>query len=388
MTIDLSPTSGRAEVDAALLLLSRLGVTPEDLIAGAAGVRKQVPTFADYVPQVAAATSPGTLKAYGSYWNKVVEHWGSRQLTEPSPLEIQQLGKQLRAARTIRRNGRGGASAEENYVAAMRCLYRRAVADGFLSDAENPAAKVTKPRRQPNTRRAMPDARLVGGMELSEQVPLDEVLLMGLDVGRLHLWVFVGLRYAQNMSLLILSCQRVWFACEGSHGSRHFIDLGLDVGGGGTDLAGVFAMPGEGASDRIADGAFDPRDDRVSQPVRGDALGGDPGQVLADALPEVVVPAVGDRSAVVVPQQLRGAGRIAVATLVPVRQQRPHQGRRDRLPALGAALLMQPDQALLRVQVTSARPTPRCRNPSARAHFDEASSEVHSRSPVRSSPHL
>jgi len=45
-------------------------------------------------------------------------------LDEPGPLDIERLGKQLRAARVIRRNGRGGAGAEENYVAAMRCLYR------------------------------------------------------------------------------------------------------------------------------------------------------------------------------------------------------------------------------------------------------------------------
>jgi integrase/recombinase XerC len=36
-----------------------------------------VPTFAEFVPQVAAATSAGTLRAYGTYWNRVVEQWGS-----------------------------------------------------------------------------------------------------------------------------------------------------------------------------------------------------------------------------------------------------------------------------------------------------------------------
>jgi integrase/recombinase XerC len=158
MSIDLS--SGRAEVDAALLLLGKLGVSPQDLIAGAAASRPPVPTFAVFVPQVVAATSPGTLKAYGTYWNRVVEKWGTRALTEPGPLEIEGLGKEIRGGRVIRRNGRGGAGAEENFVAAMRCLYRRAVANGYLSEAENPAAKVAKPRRQASTRRALPDARL------------------------------------------------------------------------------------------------------------------------------------------------------------------------------------------------------------------------------------
>lgn len=153
-------TTTRPEVEAALLVLAKLGVSPADLAAGAAASRPPVPTFAEFVPQVAAAITPGTLKAYGSYWDRVVEQWGSRRLDEPSPLEIERLGKQIRANRVIRRNGRGGSSAEENYVAAMRCLYRRAVDNGLLTDAENPAAKVAKPRRQASTRRALPDVRL------------------------------------------------------------------------------------------------------------------------------------------------------------------------------------------------------------------------------------
>lgn len=152
--------TGRPEVDAALVLLEKLGVSPADLMAGASAARPAVPTFAEFVPQVAAATSTGTLKAYGTYWNRVVERWGDRHINEPSPLEIEQLGKVLRAGRVIRRNGRDGSGAEENYIAAMRCLYRRAVANGLLTEAENPAAKVAKPRRGENNRRALPDTRL------------------------------------------------------------------------------------------------------------------------------------------------------------------------------------------------------------------------------------
>ncbi|WP_306209586.1 tyrosine-type recombinase/integrase [Actinoplanes sp. RD1] len=158
MTIDAG--SGRPEVEAALVLLGKLGLSPDDLVAGAVAARPPVPTFAEFVPQVAAATSVGTLKAYSSYWNRVVEKWGTRRINEPTPLEIEQLGKDLRANRVIRRNGRDGSSAEENYVSAMRRLYRRAVANGFIAEADNPAMKVAKPRRQENNRRALPDARL------------------------------------------------------------------------------------------------------------------------------------------------------------------------------------------------------------------------------------
>jgi integrase/recombinase XerC len=59
-----------------------------------------------------------------------------------------------------RRNARGGRSAEEHLVAALRCLYQRAVDDGLIASADNPARKVAKPRRLPTTRRALPDNRL------------------------------------------------------------------------------------------------------------------------------------------------------------------------------------------------------------------------------------
>jgi hypothetical protein len=59
-----------------------------------------------------------------------------------------------------RRNARGGRSAEEHLVAAVRCLSRRAVDDGLIAEADNPARKVAKPRRLPTTRRALPDTRL------------------------------------------------------------------------------------------------------------------------------------------------------------------------------------------------------------------------------------
>jgi len=152
--------ASRADLDAALLLIARLGVSPADLIAGAAASRPVVPTFAEFIPLVAAATTKGTRKAYGSYWNRILEAWGERRLDEPTALEIELLGKQIRAARLVRRNGRGGASSEEHFVAAIRCVYRRAIANGYFAEADNPAARVPKPRRLASSRRAVPDDRL------------------------------------------------------------------------------------------------------------------------------------------------------------------------------------------------------------------------------------
>jgi len=151
--------SQQAAADAALLLLERMGLSPADLLA-AARDRPDVPTFAEYVPVVSAAVSAGTRRAYGSYWNRVIGHWGQRRLDEVTPSEIRQLMAHVKTHVVARRNARGGRSAAEHLVAALRCLYQRAVDDGLIAEADNPARKVAKPRRLPSTRRAVPDTRL------------------------------------------------------------------------------------------------------------------------------------------------------------------------------------------------------------------------------------
>jgi site-specific recombinase XerD len=151
--------SQQAVVEAALVLLERMGLSPADL-ASVPRARPELPTFAEYVPVVSASVSDGTRRAYGSYWNRIVEHWGARRLDEPTPSEIRQLMAHVKTHVVARRNARGGRSAEEHLVAALRCLYRRAEDDGLIAEADNPARKVAKPRRLPSTRRAMPDTRL------------------------------------------------------------------------------------------------------------------------------------------------------------------------------------------------------------------------------------
>ena len=61
-----SASSQQAVVEAALVLLERMGLTPADLVAVPRD-RAEVPTFAEYVPVVSAAVSAGTRRAYGSY---------------------------------------------------------------------------------------------------------------------------------------------------------------------------------------------------------------------------------------------------------------------------------------------------------------------------------
>ena len=121
--------SQQAAVDAALVILERMGLSPADLTA-VPRQRASLPTFADYVPVVSAAVTDGTRKAYGSYWNRVVEQRGTRRLDEPTPSEIRQLMKHVRSHVVPRRNARGGRGAAENLIAALRCLYRHAEETG------------------------------------------------------------------------------------------------------------------------------------------------------------------------------------------------------------------------------------------------------------------
>jgi len=141
--------SQQAAVEAALVLLEQMGLSPADLTA-VPMARKPAPTFGEYVPVVSAAVSAGTRRAYGSYWNRILDQWGDRRLDEPTPSEIRQLMAYVKTHVVARRNARGGRSAQEHLVAALRCLYQRAVDDGLIAEADNPARKVAKPRHPPS----------------------------------------------------------------------------------------------------------------------------------------------------------------------------------------------------------------------------------------------
>lgn len=166
--------------------MRRLGVTAEDVQAAGRAVRGDVPTFAEYVPVVSAAVGSGARRAYEPYWRVVVEQWGDRRLDEVSAAEVSGLAGQRREAAVKRRNGRGGGGAAEHLVAALRCLYSRAVADGVVPAGCNPAGEVAKPRRPvPNGGRVLTDGELTEintvVAETGDDPDLDVLLL------RLHL---------------------------------------------------------------------------------------------------------------------------------------------------------------------------------------------------------
>ena len=86
-------SAGRPEIDAALVLLSKLGLTLDDLVAGSAANRPAVPTFAEFVPLLTEAVTAGTKRAYSSYWNTLVREWGDRHINEPSQLDLSRLAR-------------------------------------------------------------------------------------------------------------------------------------------------------------------------------------------------------------------------------------------------------------------------------------------------------
>lgn len=147
------------DIEAARLLLQRIGVTPQQLLQPEAST-EPVPTFGEYIGRVSDAVSSGTRRAFSTYWNRILVVWRDRRLDEPTALEIQQLAESTKTAAVPRRNSRGGRSAAEHLIASLRCVYRYAVADGLIAESDNPATRVSKPRRLASTRHALPDHRL------------------------------------------------------------------------------------------------------------------------------------------------------------------------------------------------------------------------------------
>lgn len=154
-----SAPAGASEIEAARVLLARLGVSPAALLAEESSGTPP-PSFAEYVPAVAEAMREGTRRAYGPYWTRIVEAWGSRRLDEPTAMDVKHLAEQVRRRAVVRQNSRGGRGAAEHLISALRCIYQHAVADGLVQASEDPAVRVPKPRRLPSTRHALPDARV------------------------------------------------------------------------------------------------------------------------------------------------------------------------------------------------------------------------------------
>src|SRR5512135_3240954 len=108
MTDGHQPDPALSNIEAARLLLEKMGISPADLLHSSPPMADS-PTFADYIPRVSGAVSAGTRRVYGTYWNRVLQAWGPRPITSVTPLEISQLAEQVKANVVQRKNARGAA---------------------------------------------------------------------------------------------------------------------------------------------------------------------------------------------------------------------------------------------------------------------------------------
>src|SRR5258706_11949977 len=106
-----------ARISAAWASLAELGVTLADLQHDA---RPPLPTFDEYLPQVLAAASPGALRTYHSYWQRMTGAWGDRAIDTVTASDRQAMRQQVIDGARVRRNSRDGRHAGELFVAAAR----------------------------------------------------------------------------------------------------------------------------------------------------------------------------------------------------------------------------------------------------------------------------
>lgn len=151
--------SARAAADIATIqmMMDRLGLTIADLAAGTAAARA-TPAFAEYIPTVLAAMPEGRTRThYRTYWNKILAQpgWAQRRLDEPTTADLQGLCEAIRAQRVIRRSDRGGREVLRHVIDALRRLYKHAEDNRVIDPRDNPAARLTKPKRARSNRRAL-----------------------------------------------------------------------------------------------------------------------------------------------------------------------------------------------------------------------------------------
>ncbi|NNH76028.1 site-specific integrase [Nocardia uniformis] len=142
-------------LEAARTLLSQLGIAPADLISDPIAV----PTFADVIPRVRQTLSPGTLRTYNTHFLHLLEQWPHRRLDEPTKPELTAMAERLKAE-SVAKGSRHGRGTVENFVGALRCIYRYAEDQCWIRPADNPARRVAKPARRPGTRYAIPPNQL------------------------------------------------------------------------------------------------------------------------------------------------------------------------------------------------------------------------------------
>ena len=150
MTINKSDAASKM-LDA----LSAMGLSIKDLVAAGRAQPRQQVTVAEYLPQVQDASTDGKKKTYATYWRLLVAKHGNKPVADITTSTLEALALYAKRNAVQRSNSRNGTSAQENCVAALRCYFALAVADGLIES--NPASAVKKPSRTPSDRRSFTD---------------------------------------------------------------------------------------------------------------------------------------------------------------------------------------------------------------------------------------
>jgi hypothetical protein len=127
-------------------LLTHLGLTAEDLLWTPPPT---IPTIADYLSAVIAASGAGARRTYGTYWNRILDTFGPRRLDQVTATDIETLMRHVIAHRVQRANHQAGQYAGQHLIGAIRVIYTHAVADGLIPGHRNPAAMVANPDDHP-----------------------------------------------------------------------------------------------------------------------------------------------------------------------------------------------------------------------------------------------
>jgi integrase/recombinase XerC len=155
--------------------LALAGLAPDQPVAasqaGIGAVRPDSPTVAEYVERVAPRFGDRTRRTYAPYWRLLVAAHGEHHLDELSTDDLADVVALAGRRAKENRPGSNGRSSEEAATAAIRALYRRAKAARLV--VENPAAELDKPKRLPNSRRALTEDELAEVWETTARLSRD-----------------------------------------------------------------------------------------------------------------------------------------------------------------------------------------------------------------------
>ncbi len=133
-----------------------MGISPADLVCAGASA----PTFGEVIPKVRKILSPGTLRTYNTHFNRLLDLWSEQRMDEVSKTDLEEVAQTVQATARTTRVTRGGGGAVENFISAVRCVYRFAEDNGWIRSSDNPARRVSKPVRRGSHRYAIPSNQL------------------------------------------------------------------------------------------------------------------------------------------------------------------------------------------------------------------------------------